>query len=86
MDEKSQSVPWCANSVQLLGFSSTVQENALTLWSPFAIFEPYIWRRLGPFPACFNCGFLRFILKSSSIFFDEKRFQKQTNIPTKAII
>ena len=25
----------------------------LTLLSPFAIFEPWIWRRLGPFPACF---------------------------------
>ena len=25
----------------------------LTLWSPFAIFEPLIWRRLGPFPACY---------------------------------
>ena len=24
----------------------------LTHWSPFAIFEPLIWRRLGPFPAC----------------------------------
>ena len=25
----------------------------LTLWSPFAIFELYIWCRFGPFPACF---------------------------------
>ena len=25
----------------------------LTLGSPFAIFEPWIWRRLGPVPACF---------------------------------
>ena len=24
----------------------------LTLGSPFAIFEPWIWRRLGPVPAC----------------------------------
>ena len=27
--------------------------NAWTLWSPFAIFEPYIGHRLGPVPACF---------------------------------
>ena len=26
----------------------------MTLWSAFAIFEPWIWRRFGPFPACFN--------------------------------
>ena len=25
----------------------------LTLGSPFAIFEPWIWRRLGPVPACY---------------------------------
>ena len=25
----------------------------LTLGSPFAIFEPWIWRRLGPIPACY---------------------------------
>ena len=25
----------------------------LTLGSPLAIFEPWIWRRLGPVPACF---------------------------------
>ena len=36
----------------ILGFSGTVEENTLTLWSLFAIFEPYIWRRLGPVPAC----------------------------------
>ena len=30
---------WCANSVQLLGFSGTVEEITLTLWSPFAVFE-----------------------------------------------
>ena len=34
------------------GFSGTVKEY-LTLWSPFAIFEPKIWRRLMPFPGCF---------------------------------
>ena len=33
-------------------FSSTVKEY-LTLGSLFAIFEPWIWRRLGPVPACF---------------------------------
>ena len=27
MDKKSQRVPWLANSVQLLGFSGTVEEN-----------------------------------------------------------
>ena len=32
-------------------FSSTVKEY-LTLGSLFAIFEPWIWRRLGPVPAC----------------------------------
>ena len=36
-----------------LGFSGTVEENTLTLRRLFAIFEPYIWRRLGPVPACF---------------------------------
>ena len=35
-------------------FSSTVKEY-LTLGSLFAIFEPWIWRRLGPVPACYNC-------------------------------
>ena len=34
-------------------FSSTVKEY-LTLGSRFAIFEPWIWRRLGPVPACFE--------------------------------
>ena len=34
-----------------LRFSSTVKEY-LTLGSLFAIFEPWIWRRLGPVPAC----------------------------------
>ena len=29
------------------------REN-LTLWSSFAIFELWIWRRLGPFPACWR--------------------------------
>ena len=33
-------------------FSSTVKEY-LTLGSLFAIFEPWIWRRLGPVPACY---------------------------------
>ena len=32
-------------------FSTTVKEY-LTLGSLFAIFEPWIWRRLGPVPAC----------------------------------
>ena len=32
---------------------SAVEENTLKLWCPFAIFEPWIWRRLGPVPACF---------------------------------
>ena len=36
----SKCPPWCANSVQLLSFSGTVEDNTLTLWSPFAIFEP----------------------------------------------
>ena len=41
MEKKSQSVPpWRTNSVQLLGFLGAVEENTLTLWSPFAIFEP----------------------------------------------
>ena len=30
----------------------------LTLGSPFAIFEPRIWRRLGPVPACFKLSLL----------------------------
>ena len=34
-------------------FSSTVKEY-LTLGSLFAIFETWIWRRLGPVPACFG--------------------------------
>ena len=34
-------------------FSSTVKEY-LTLGSLFAIFEPWIWRRLGPVPACYQ--------------------------------
>ena len=44
-------------------FSSTVKEY-LTLGSLFAIFEPWIWRRLGPFPACFQKQ--SFILSCSS--------------------
>ena len=50
--KKCERVPRRAISVQLLGFSGTVKEY-MTL-SPFAIFEPYIWRRLMPFPACLN--------------------------------
>ena len=34
------------------GFS-ILQYCKLTLGSPFATFEPWIWRRLGPVPACF---------------------------------
>ena len=34
-------------------FSTTVNEY-LTLGSLFAIFEPWIWRRLGSVPACFS--------------------------------
>ena len=34
-------------------FSTSVKEY-LTLGSLFAIFEPWIWRRLGPVPACFD--------------------------------
>ena len=42
----------------------------LEIWSPFAIFETWIWRRLGPFPACFLVLFdsfeqIYFIKKSS---------------------
>ena len=37
--------------------SGTVEENTLTLCSPFAIFEPEIWRRLGPVLACFFDNF-----------------------------
>ena len=58
MDEKSQSVPWCSNSFQLLGFSGTVEDNTLSLRNPFAIIEPWVWRRLGLFPACFNMSSL----------------------------
>ena len=37
---------------KIFRFSTTVNEY-LTLGSLFAIFEPWIWRRLGPVPACF---------------------------------
>ena len=34
-------------------FSGAVEEITLTFWSPFAIFEPWIWRRIEPVPACY---------------------------------
>ena len=40
-------------------FSITVKEY-LTLGSLLAIFEPWIWRRLGPVPACFRSSRLHF--------------------------
>ena len=41
MDEKSQSVPPGAPiRSNFLGFLGSVEENTLTLWSPFAIFDP----------------------------------------------
>ena len=35
------------------GFSN-FEYCKLTLGSPFVIFEPWVWRRLGPVPACLN--------------------------------
>ena len=32
--------PWRPNPVQLLGFCGALEQNTLTLRSPFAIFEP----------------------------------------------
>ena len=46
------SVPLLARqSVHFFGFS-IFEYCKLTPGSPFAIFEPWIWRRLGPVPAC----------------------------------
>ena len=55
--EKSQRVPLFSffGIVRLFYFFSIKGPqftNTLTFWSPFAIFEPEIWRRLEPFPAC----------------------------------
>ena len=33
-------------------FFGYCRREYLTLWSPFTIFEPWIWRRFMPFPAC----------------------------------
>ena len=54
VDEKSKSVPSGAPiRFNFWVFLGAVEENTLTLLSPFAVFEPQIWRRFGPFPACF---------------------------------
>ena len=52
-------IPKCPPSIFLAFwdfFSSKGHQftNTLALWSPFAIFEPLIWRRLGPVPACYT--------------------------------
>ena len=43
-----------------INFSSRgyCRREYLTLWSPFAIFEPWIRRRLGPFMACYIFSFI----------------------------
>ena len=46
--------PWRASSVVWV-FCEFDTLSFLTLWSPFAIFEPWVWRRLMPFPVCFRC-------------------------------
>ena len=55
--EKSQRVPLSIffGVVRLFPKKSfsAVEENTWKLWCPFAIFEPWIWRRLGPVPTCF---------------------------------
>ena len=38
--KKRKGPPFSASMAQLFGFSGTVEENTLTLRSPFAIFEP----------------------------------------------
>ena len=61
--EKSRRVPLSIffGVVRLFSkfFFSAVEENTLKLWCPFAIFEPWIWRRLGPVPACSSFAFNR---------------------------
>ena len=47
-------------------FSSPVKEY-LTLGSLFAIFEPWIWRRLGPVPACFSHIMIRKLIRDFNI-------------------
>ena len=53
-------------------FSSTVKEY-LTLGSLFAIFEPWIWRRLGPVPACLIYTHLFSIYTHKLFFFNTIR-------------
>ena len=48
---------------KIFRFSITVNEY-LTLGSLFAIFEPWIWRRLGPVPACYQI-ILAWIMKQT---------------------
>ena len=50
------------HSVHFFGFS-IFEYCKLTLGSPFAIFEPWIWRRLGPVPACLQSVSLRIHFK-----------------------
>ena len=46
------SVPLLARHSVHFSVFSIFEYCKLTLGSPFAIFEPLIWRRLGPVPAC----------------------------------
>ena len=57
-------------------FSTTVKEY-LTLGSLFAIFEPWIWRRLGPVPACLNLLFISSFVSQS---FVEDHHQRSTRL------
>ena len=50
--EARVSGPLARHSVHFFGFS-IFEYCKLTLGSPFAIFKPWIWCRLGPVPACF---------------------------------
>ena len=44
---------WVCNFFEKFSIFEYCKREYLTLGSLFAIFEPWIWRRLGPVPACF---------------------------------
>ena len=45
---------WVCNFFEKFSIFECWKREYLTLVSLFAIFEPWIWRRLGPVPACFQ--------------------------------
>ena len=49
----------CVTFFNFFPWKGSQVTNTLKFWSPFAICDPWIWRRLGPFPVCLFWMYIR---------------------------